>query len=312
MPRKTDIKTGDSKQRGSRRGWIRPLAAGGAIAAIVAAAAIPLWSQPSESIPLPRLLGSTHVHGLAVDRADPSRLLIATHHGFYVASPGGSARRVSEHQDDLMGFTPHPTNPKVLYASGHPAEGGNLGFIASEDGGRTWRQLSPGISGPVDFHQMDVSKADPRVIYGNFGGLQVSRDGGRTWNRVGGPIQGLIDLAASSLEANTLFMAAQDGLQLSRDGGQSWQPALLQVRPATLVDVMADGTVYAYIVGMGLMRAKEPSLNWERLSEDLGQRVLLHLTVDPKNKERLYAVARGNELMASTDGGRTWRSLARP
>jgi hypothetical protein len=43
-----------------------------------------------------------------------------------------------------MGFTPHPTNPSILYASGHPAGGGNLGFIASEDGGRSWSQAKDG------------------------------------------------------------------------------------------------------------------------------------------------------------------------
>ncbi len=79
-----------------------------------------------------------------------------------------------------MGFTPHPADESVLYASGHPAGGGNLGFIVSRDGGRGWSSLSPGVGGPVDFHQMDVSKADPSVIYGAHGGLQASRDGGRT------------------------------------------------------------------------------------------------------------------------------------
>src|SRR3546814_5804623 len=65
-----------------------------------------------------------------------------------------------------MGFTPHPADPEVLYASGHPAGGGNLGFIVSRDGGQSWAKLSDGAGGPDDFHQMDISKADPQVIYG--------------------------------------------------------------------------------------------------------------------------------------------------
>jgi photosystem II stability/assembly factor-like uncharacterized protein len=263
-------------------------------------------------MPLSKLLGATHVHGLAVDRADSSRLMIATHHGFYVTGADGVARRVSERRDDYMGFTPHPSNGKVLYASGHPAEGGNLGFLMSEDGGRIWKRLSPGDSGPVDFHQMDVSKADPRVVYGHFGGLQVSRDGGHNWKRVGQPIPGLIDLAASSKDAATLYAATQNGLQVSRDGGRSWTPAMLQVRPATMVDVTPGGTVYTFIAGMGLMRAQEPSLQWERLSGDFGDRMPLHLAADPNNPARLFATTHANELMISTDGGRTWRMLAQP
>ena len=90
------------------------------------------------------------------------------------------ATRISDNQNDYMGFTPHPSDSNVFYASGHPASGGNTGFAVSEDGGRTWRQLSKGVRGPVDFHRMDVSRADPGVIYGVYRGLQVSRDGGHT------------------------------------------------------------------------------------------------------------------------------------
>jgi hypothetical protein len=94
-----------------------------------------------------------------------------------------------------MGFTPDPRDPSILYASGHPASGDNLGFIASEDGGRSWRQLAEGVGGPADFHQLAVSATDPRTIYGAYQGqLQVSPDGGRTWEVVGPAPEGLIDL----------------------------------------------------------------------------------------------------------------------
>jgi hypothetical protein len=281
-------------------------------AILLSATAFRVQAQPATSLPLQRLLGLTHVHGLAVDRKDPSRLLIATHHGLYVATLDGSAQLVSERQDDFMGFTPHPKEPATLFASGHPSSGGNLGFMNSIDGGRTWQQLSPGVSGPVDFHQMDVSKADPRVIYGQFGGLQVSRDGGHSWNRVGAAIEGIIDLAASARDANTLYIATQKGLQVSHDGGNSWRPAMLQTSPATMVDVTQDGTVYAFLVGIGLLRAREPELGWEKVDGDLGKRVLLHLAVDPGTPTRLLAVAQGQELIVSKDAGKTWQTLSRP
>ena len=69
----------------------------------------------------------------------------------------------------------------IYFASGHPADGGNLGVIRSSDGGAGWELLDPGVGGPVDFHQLDVSKSDPSVLYGVYGTLQVSRDGGETW-----------------------------------------------------------------------------------------------------------------------------------
>ncbi len=268
-------------------------------------------AQPG--VPLTELLRSTHIHGLAVDSADSGRLLIATHHGLHALRlDDATVEPVSERRDDFMGFTPHPTDATKLYASGHPARGGNLGFVASTDGGRSWTMLSPGVGGPVDFHQMDVSKADPNVIYGVHGGLQISRDGGRNWSPVGPVPDGLIDLAASSTGATRLYAATQQGLLVSEDGGRVWQPAHRLPRPASMVEVATNGAVYAFMLGNGLLRAEEPSLDWQSLSNDFGDRYLLHFAIDPVNPARQFASTQNSELLASDDGGRTWRRLGAP
>jgi len=179
----------------------------------------------AESVPVSELHQQTHIHGLAVDRQNPEYLLIATHHGLFRSGPDGAAERISVVQD-FMGFTPHPSDPGTLYASGHPADGGNLGFIASTDGGANWEQVSPGEGGPVDFHQMTVSPADPTVVYGAFGSLQVSRDGGKTWSIAGPLPDRLIDLAASARDADTLYAATESGLLVSKDAGGTWAAAV--------------------------------------------------------------------------------------
>jgi hypothetical protein len=255
------------------------------VRALVAGVLIALLSSLSAAQaqrPLAELLGSTHIHGLAVDRADPGRLLIATHHGLHALDVyAGTTAPVSDRRDDFMGFTAHPVEAGIVYASGHPAGGGNLGFIASKDSGKTWETLSAGADGPVDFHQMDVSKADASVIYGVYGGLQASRDGGRTWQRVGQVPDGLIDLAASARDADRLFAATQQGLAVSQDGGQTWQPDPFLRQPVSVIETTADGAVYAFMLGTGLIRAEEPSLDWQTLSNGFGDRYLLHLAVDP-------------------------------
>ncbi len=283
------------------------------LAAAAVLAGSPAIAAAQAEVPLADLLRATHVHGLVVDRGDPMRLLIATHHGLHAAALGsGQARRVSETTDDLMGFTPHPTDATVLYASGHPAGGGNLGFVASADGGKSWTSLSPGVGGPVDFHQMDVSKADPDVIYGVHGGLQVSRDGGRSWEQVGPAPEGLIDLAASAQAAGRLYAATQQGLLFSADGGASWTPGHAAGRPVSLVEVTADGTVFAFVIGSGLLRADEGSLGWETVSGSFADRYLLHLAIDADEPGRLFALTQNGELLASRDGGRSWSVLAQP
>src|SRR5436309_15783810 len=99
-----------------------------AVVAVVALAGVYVWlSRPSssESLSIAQLSGQTHFHGLAIDPADSSRLLLATHRGFYSVTSDGTARRISENTDDLMGFMPNPHDSRLLYASGHPAGGGN-------------------------------------------------------------------------------------------------------------------------------------------------------------------------------------------
>ncbi len=265
-----------------------------------------------DTMPLQELARHTHFHGIAAHPGDGQRVFLATHHGLFSVDREGLATRVSQDANDYMGFTPHPTERDVLFASGHPAGGGNMGFIVSEDAGRTWRQLSPGVNGPVDFHQMDVSRANPEVIYGTFGGLQVSRDGGRTWTLAAPAPQGLIDLAASAADPDRLYAATKSGLLLSTDAGATWQPAHLRRSPATLVQTGHSGEVYAFVLGVGLLRTQEPELRWENVSNGFGNHYVLHLAVDPADARHVYAVTNAPAVLESADGGVRWVPLGTP
>lgn len=286
-----------------------------AIAAVIAAAAVGAFyasrSFSQGETTVAALAKDTHFHGIAVDAADSKRIYLATHHGLYATGIDGKARLISEVRD-YMGFTAHPTDAAMLFASGHPAGGGNLGFIVSKDGGRSWTKLSDGIGGPVDFHQMDVSKADPRVIYGVFGVLQRSKDGGRTWERMGPPPRDIIGIGASGIDTNTIYAATQHGLQRSTDGGRSWKQE--SDRPTTMVHVSADGAVYAFMIGMGLVRAAEKDLAWRVVGKGFGEEFLLHFAADPRDPQRLYAVTynsrtRAHSVIASRDGGERWAAF---
>ncbi len=126
----------------------------------------------------------THIHGIAVDPTLDSRLLLATHHGFFVVqTDDGMATRISRDQNDYMGFTPHPENPTVMFASGHPSGGGNLkikdrqfkwGFravraseVTLEEGrlgvGREMREVRPGAAG------LKMSRRGPGVLLARMG-----------------------------------------------------------------------------------------------------------------------------------------------
>lgn len=169
------------------------------------------------------------------------------------------------------------------------------------------------MNGPVDFHQMDASSADPQVLYGaHAGSLQVSRDGGTTWSLVGPAPQGLIDFAASAKDADVVYAATEGGLLRSEDGGRSWREAYLLRRPATMVQVTPEGEVYAFLFGTGLVRTSEPSLSWQTLGDGFDGGYLLHLAAAPGG-ETLYAVGVTRQdrevLLLSQDGGQSWSPL---
>jgi hypothetical protein len=245
-----------------------------AVVIIAAGAFLATRSHSEASTTVEALARATHFHGIAVESTDPLRLYLATHHGLYAVEPDGSATQLSPVQD-FMGFTPHPTDRSILYASGHPEGGGNLGFIASEDGGRSWSQLAEGAGGP----------------------------------------EGLIALAASSTDPNLLYAATQVGLLKSEDGGRSWQDAYWLRTPATMVHVTPDGAVYAFVVGTGLIQTVEPKLSWQTVNRDgFDGDYVLHVAVDPSSHGKLYAVSIDPQsytqaVLASDDAGKTWAPL---
>lgn len=276
---------------------------------LLVAALLAGCSSEPEGTSLEQLRQQTHIHGLAFDRADSERILLATHHGFHVVGGDGLARQVSNETHDFMGFTPHPQDAETLFSSGHPARGGNLGVLVSSDAGRNWEQRASGVDGPVDFHQLTISEADPDVLYGvHAGRLQVSRDGGQGW-RVQAPVpDGLIGLAASSRDPQHLYAATKGGLLMSPNGGERWRQLHPERRPVSLV--VADGEeLYAFMLGVGLIRADEATRQWEVVNGDWGERYLTHLAVAPDDPARLVAADDQGRLLLSTNGGQDWSPL---
>jgi len=285
---------------------IKPFVIAGALASVAIAGTIGSQSQAGERVPLAEV---SHIHGIAVDPAGSQRLYLATHYGVWLTSPDDTAERISDNRNDYMGFSPHPSEGDIFFGSGHPEGGGNMGVIVSRDGGRTWERLSDGVGGPVDFHAMAISRADPDVMYGSYGGIQVSRDGGENWEVAGSPPADVFSLAASAVNPDLVYAATRNGLMISRNGGRDWESGGFEGQPAAMVKAGPDGAVYAFVLGAGLVKAPAVALAWQPLADNFGERILLHLAIDPNDPQRLFAVTDKSEILVSTDGGKNWAAL---
>lgn len=255
----------------------------------------------------------THIHGVSFNRGGGSAaFILATHHGIYAVESDGSAKRISVPQD-FMGFTADPSDPLRYLGSGHPAEGGNSGVVETRDGGVTWKKIADGVDGPVDFHALSISQADPAYAYGAFGGLQVTTDSGKSWKVSGNLPEKAISLAASSTERETLYAATGNGLQKSGDGGQTWQPVAFAGEVVSSVLTVPGGSLYAFVVGKGLMASTEAaSGNWSPLYNGFGEAVPLHMAAHPKEAGRLVVATQSSQLFESSDAGKSWVEIAGP
>lgn len=241
------------------------------------------------------------VHGLAVDPGDPSRLFVATHHGLMVGNASGWWR-VGEAEDDYMGFTMHPTDSDVLWTSGHPRRGGNIGVQQSTDGGHTWAVLA--LAGQADFHAMTVSPADPRHLWGTYRGqMHASDDGGSSWDVVDADPPQVLALAADPDDASTVWGAGAAGIVCSMDGGRTW--STLTSTPFQGLGIARDGSILYAVGQAGNAKSVDGGLTWSSVDARF-QGTPGHVAVDPTDPDVAYVATYQSAIYRTMDAGGSW------
>lgn len=193
----------------------------------------------------------------------------------------------------------HPKNPDVVYvaALGHlygPSK--ERGVFRSSDGGKAWQNILF-VNEEVGAVDLLLDPNNPRILYastwrvkrtpyslesgGPGSGLWKSTDGGDTWKDIskskGLPkaTLGIIGITVSPVDSNRLWtiMEADDG---------------------------------------GVFRSEDAGVTWSKVSEDrnLRQRAWYYTRIyaHPKNLDEVWVT--NVELKRSTDGGKTYQSVA--
>lgn len=255
----------------------------------------------------------SHGHGIAVDIRDASKLYIATHYGVYRLKSDTTLSKIGTSEDDFMGFTVHPTRPDVMFASGHPKTGGNIGVVRSDDAGVTWKKISDGVSGPVDFHALTVSPVNPNLIYGWHSGLQRSEDGGQSWRKIPGNLDPVYRLVAHPKEEATLFAANGVGLWKSDNRGETWNIISNEFNASAAlafgVNPVHSNEMLSYGPKLKLAKSTDGGRTWKTLADYLGGDVVYLFAYDPNNGSTVYALTKNNLLFKSVDGGGNWNKI---
>ena len=143
----------------------------------------------------------------------------------------------------------------------------NLGFMRSNDIGRTWEFFAPEFR-TKSIEDFDLS-ADGQSIYPNEGGAYfgwVSRDAGATWStgpilQVNGP------LAVSPADPNLVIFGSPADLRRSTDGLASMKVVVSD--PGTVREIVFSpsnlNVVYAETDGYVLYHSDDAGLTWRLL-----------------------------------------------
>jgi hypothetical protein len=254
--------------------------------------------------------GPIHVHGLGINPADGS-LFIATHTGLWRTAPGETkAKRVSDEQQDTMGFT--IIGKDRFLGSGHPdqeqyREEGLpplLGLIESTDGGNSWDPIS--LLGEADFH---VLRSKGNRIYGfdaTNERLMFSRDAGRTWVERPPPAP-LVDLAVNPSNPSHFTASSEAGLWMSADEGRTWARQGRPERTGLLAWPRAEQLYLVLPFGL-VQTSPDGGRRWADRGDVGGQPAAL-LAHTPRE---LYVALHDGTVKRSDDGGRTWTIRSTP
>jgi photosystem II stability/assembly factor-like uncharacterized protein len=183
----------------------------------------------------------------------------------------------------------------------------------------------------------DWRTTDPSTF---IGGVAVSTDGGNHWtpSNSGLPVDSITHILldpSSPVGSRTLYVCAFGrGVYKSTDNGRTWTQKNVGIdgdQPfAWRITSSKDGTLYLVVSrrnegfnhslsGFGaLYRSTDKAEHWQRMDLPAGVTGPTGLEIDPRDPQRLYLTAWGQEgeitdqyggVYSSDDGGKTWQTL---
>lgn len=268
------------------------------------------WRRLTPGFPV----GATSLDDITVDAR--GRVLV----GYWeVDGPGGGVARSTDDGKTfaiLEGVKGHsvralavgPWNPDVLVA------GAIDGVFRSDDGGDTWRRISPeGHEGLRNVESVALDPTHPDVVYAGTWHLPwKTLDGGKTWRVVhAGMIEDsdVFTLTLDRRDPRMMFATACSGIYRSRDAAGTWSKAKGIPSSSRRTRAFAQDperpTVFYAGTTEGLFVSEDDAATW-RLAT---RKDVIVNTIVPLPRDAGGVLLLGTEgagVLRSTDGGQTF------
>jgi len=246
----------------------------------------------------PKVPKANDYHSLLVSASNPKELLLGTHAGMFRSLDGCKTwKRAGLAGRDVMNLAQAGS---TIWAAGHDV------LAKSNDGGRSWKQVSPRGLPSLDVHGFSVLPGSPRTLFAEIAGKgqYTSSDGGGTFKLLSPPPAPML-MTLSAASTGDLFVGdMQNGIYVSRNG-RSWT----KIANGMAMGVAADPRDARHILATttGIALSTDGGVSWKI---SLRSKVMYGpVAWSPHVKNTAYAVGYDRSLWRTIDGGLTWKRI---
>jgi len=209
----------------------------------------------------------------------------------------------------IRAFTLAETNSKILTA------GALEGVFRSFDGGDSWQQISPANHPDIkNIESIAIDPHDANVIYAGTWHLPwKTTDGGKTWTNIKNGVIDDSDVFSIIIDfsnPNNVFASACSGIYKSETAGALFHKIQGIPKTARRTRVLQQDPVNPNVVYAGTTEGLWKTVDGGKIFKLISPPnfIVNDVMIDPRNASRVLVATDRNGVVASNDGGQTFRA----
>jgi len=252
---------------------------------------------------------------MVVDKSDPRHLVVGawvlgnTDGGVYVSHDAGRTftANAAMKGHSVRALSAAPSDAKVLVA------GALDGVYRSEDGGETWKRISPVENKEIhEVESIAIDPTDPKTIYAGTWHLPWKTvDGGANWTQM---TKGIVDdsdvfsIIVDQANAQNVYLSACSGIYRSTDKGASYTkvkgiPSTARRTRVLIEDPKQPNVVFAGTTE-GIWRTGDAGQTFTRNGDPAW--IVNDIAVDASDSNHVLLATDRNGVLLSNDGGKSF------